>query len=89
LSDSVLPAASLATLATASASKPGSHYTLSKLHASGGIGRVWLARDESLGRDVALKELLPGRAGNSAVRARFLKKAQLTGQLEHPGIVPI
>src|SRR5204863_6067062 len=62
-------------------------YTLSRLHATGGIGRVWLARDASLGRDVALKELRPERAGNPAVWARFLREAQVTGQLEHPGIV--
>jgi serine/threonine-protein kinase len=64
-------------------------YTLSRLHATGGIGRVWLARDQSLGRDVALKELLPERASRSDLWARFLKEAQITGQLEHPGIVPI
>jgi serine/threonine-protein kinase len=64
-------------------------YTLSRLHATGGIGRVWLARDRGLGRDVALKELRPERAGHPAVAARFLKEAQLTGQLEHPGVVPI
>jgi serine/threonine-protein kinase len=64
-------------------------YTLSRLHATGGIGRVWLARDASLGRDVALKELRPEWAGHPAVSARFLKEAQVTGQLEHPGIVPI
>jgi eukaryotic-like serine/threonine-protein kinase len=64
-------------------------YTLSRLHATGGIGRVWLARDASLGRDVALKELRPERAGNPEVWARFLREAQITGQLEHPGIVPI
>jgi serine/threonine-protein kinase len=64
-------------------------YTLSRLHATGGIGRVWLARDASLGRDVALKELRPERAGNPAVWGRFLKEAQVTGQLEHPGVVPI
>jgi serine/threonine-protein kinase len=67
----------------------GPRYTLSRLHASGGIGRVWVARDASLGRDVALKELLPQRAANPAIWARFLKEAQVTGQLEHPGIVPI
>jgi serine/threonine protein kinase len=64
-------------------------FTLSRLHATGGIGRVWVARDASLGRDVALKELRPERAGNPAVWARFLREAQVTGQLEHPGIVPI
>jgi serine/threonine-protein kinase len=64
-------------------------YTLSRVHASGGLGRVWLARDDSLGRDVALKELRPERAGHPAVAARFLKEAKITGQLEHPGIVPV
>jgi serine/threonine-protein kinase len=64
-------------------------YTLSRLHATGGIGRVWLARDASLGRDVALKELRPERAGQPALWARFLREAQVTGQLEHPSIVPV
>jgi serine/threonine-protein kinase len=64
-------------------------YTLSRLHATGGIGRVWLARDAALGRDVALKELRPEHTARPAVWARFLKEAQITGQLEHPGIVPI
>jgi serine/threonine-protein kinase len=64
-------------------------YTLTRLHATGGIGRVWLAHDPNLGRDVALKELLPERADHPETWARFLKEAQVTGQLEHPGIVPI
>jgi serine/threonine-protein kinase len=64
-------------------------YTLSRLHATGGIGRVWLARDARLGRDVALKELRPERAGQPTLWARFLREAQVTGQLEHPGIVPV
>ncbi len=64
-------------------------YTISRLHATGGIGRVWLARDGSIGRDVALKDLRPERAGNAAMWTRFLQEAQVTGQLEHPGIVPI
>jgi serine/threonine-protein kinase len=67
----------------------GDRYTLSRLHATGGIGRVWLARDASLGRDVALKELRPERAGQPALWARFQREAQVTGQLEHPGIVPV
>jgi serine/threonine-protein kinase len=64
-------------------------YTLTRLHARGGIGQVWLAHDEDLGRDVALKELRPDRRDNPAATARFLGEAQITGQLEHPGIVPV
>jgi PAS domain S-box-containing protein len=64
-------------------------YTLSKLHATGGIGRVWRARDNELGREVALKELLPERSGDERLRKRFLQEARITGQLEHPGVVPI
>ena len=40
---------------------PDDRYQLTRLHASGGIGRVWLARDRALGREVALKELQPER----------------------------
>ncbi len=66
----------------------------------GGMGRVLLVHDEFLGREVALKELLPGtgdtppakqspaRRGMSLL-ARFLQEARVTGQLEHPSIVPV
>jgi serine/threonine-protein kinase len=64
-------------------------YTLTRLHATGGIGQVWLARDQDLGREVALKELRPERAAHPTAWARFLEEAQITGQLEHPGIVPV
>jgi PAS domain S-box-containing protein len=64
-------------------------YRLTRLHASGGIGRVWLARDNAFGRNVALKELRPERAAASSHTARFLQEARITGQLEHPGIVPV
>lgn len=64
-------------------------YTLTHLHAKGGIGQVWLARDPELGREVALKELRPDRADQPGIWARFLEEAKITGQLEHPGIVPI
>src|SRR5206468_9631777 len=58
-------------------------------HAPGGIGRVGLAYDSDLGREVALKELRPERSGNPVLADRFLNEAQITGQLEHPGIVPV
>jgi eukaryotic-like serine/threonine-protein kinase len=64
-------------------------YTLTHLHAKGGMGRVWLARDGALGRQIALKELRPDQAGNSIVCSRFLYEAKITAQLEHPGIVPV
>ena len=64
-------------------------YPRLRLHATGGIGRVWLAHDGDLGRDVALKELRPERAEQATFSARFLQEAQITGQLEHPGIIPV
>jgi serine/threonine-protein kinase len=64
-------------------------YTLTRLHATGGIGQVWLAHDGDLGRDVALKELRPDQADLPGRLARFVEEAQVTGQLEHPAIVPV
>jgi len=64
-------------------------YTLARLHAKGGIGQVWLARDENLGREVALKELRPEGANSPAVVARFLEEARIAAQLQHPGIIPV
>jgi tRNA A-37 threonylcarbamoyl transferase component Bud32 len=69
--------------------KTRQRYTMTRLHATGGIGQGWLARDEDLGRDVALKELRTDRGDSSAAAARFLEEAKITGQLEHPGIVPV
>jgi len=69
--------------------------------ARGGMGRVYLVHDEYLGRDIALKELLPIRKRKSELptptpvrqaiqlTARFLQEARITGQLEHPSIVPV
>src|SRR5262245_45339795 len=64
-------------------------YTLIRPHAAGGIGQVWLAHDADLSRDVALKELRTERAQDPAIAARFLREARITGQLQHPGIVPV
>ena len=50
---------------------------------------MWLARDSSLGRQIALKELRPDQTDNSIVCSRFLYEAKITAQLEHPGIVPV
>jgi hypothetical protein len=64
-------------------------YTLTSLHAKGGTGQVWLARDAVLDREAALKELRPEHAQNATILRRFLQEAQVTGQLDHPGVVPI
>jgi serine/threonine protein kinase len=66
-----------------------SRYTLTRLHAMGGLGKVWLAHDTELNREVALKEIKPEVAGHPEMWRRFLKEAQVTGQLEHPNIVPV
>jgi serine/threonine-protein kinase len=57
--------------------------------ARGGLGIVLKGRDRDLGRDVALKVLRPEFAKNDAVLARFIEEAQIGGQLQHPGIVPV
>src|SRR5262249_48959945 len=67
----------------------GRRYTLTRLHATGGIGRVWLAYDSDLDREVALKELRPERTEDRGFADRFLHEARITGQLEHPSIVPV
>jgi eukaryotic-like serine/threonine-protein kinase len=67
----------------------GARFQLIRQHARGGIGQVWLARDGELQRDVAVKEIQPQYAGSENQRARFVLEAEITGNLEHPGIVPV
>ncbi|MEU3346701.1 serine/threonine-protein kinase [Streptomyces sp. NPDC006700] len=63
-------------------------YQLEELLGRGGMGEVWLARDEVLGRQVAVKLLLAGGIDPSAA-ARFRQEAQTTARLSHPNIVAI
>jgi serine/threonine protein kinase len=64
-------------------------FTVLRLHARGGQGQVSVARDEQLRRQVALKEVHPERGDDPGLRQRFLAEAEITGQLEHPGVVPV
>ena len=64
-------------------------YQLVSNFARGGLGQIWMARDARLRREVAYKELLPSALKNKNALERFLEEAQITGQLEHPSIVPI
>src|SRR5213075_3106823 len=64
-------------------------YRILRPHAKGGLGEVFVARDQELQRDVALKEIQGRYADDADSRARFLLEGEITGRLEHPGIVPV
>ena len=66
-----------------------SRFRITRLLARGGIGQVMRAIDTELNREVAVKELQPAHTADDAVRERFLREAEITGKLEHPGIVPV
>jgi tetratricopeptide (TPR) repeat protein len=58
----------------------------------GGVGRVVRTWDTSMGRDVAIKQLIhpaDNDRARRALEARFLREARLTGQLEHPAVLPV
>jgi serine/threonine-protein kinase len=57
--------------------------------ARGGMGAVLRARDRDLGRELAVKVLLERHRDNPDLLRRFIEEAQVGGQLQHPGIVPV
>jgi len=67
----------------------GLRFRILRPHAKGGLGEVFVARDTELNRDVALKEIQDRFADDPRHRARFEFEAEITGGLEHPGIVPV
>jgi tetratricopeptide (TPR) repeat protein/tRNA A-37 threonylcarbamoyl transferase component Bud32 len=71
---------------TAAPAERCGRYVLKHFHAKGGMGEIWMAEDPEIGRSVALKRMLSHRPDQ---QRRFRIEAQVTGQLEHPGIVPI
>ncbi len=66
-----------------------SRYRVLRTYARGGLGEILAACDEDLHREVALKRLQPRRAHDADSRSRFLREAEITGRLEHPGVVPV
>src|SRR5262249_47328806 len=67
---------------------PGRFRLLGEI-ARGGMGAILKGFDADLGRDLALKVLLEQHSGNVDFVRRFVEEAQIGGQLQHPGIVPV
>jgi serine/threonine-protein kinase len=70
------------------AGESGRYQVLGEI-ARGGMGAVLKARDPDLGRDLAVKVLLEEHHGKPELVRRFVEEAQIAGQLQHPGIVPV
>jgi serine/threonine-protein kinase len=66
-----------------------SRYTRRHRIATGGMGEVWLAHDEVLHRDVAVKQLKQEYADDEGFRTRFLHEARNAASLHHPGIATV
>src|SRR5262245_39445312 len=68
---------------------PGGRYRVDSPIGGGGMGEVLLVTDHDLGRQVAMKVLLPEAERDPESRSQFVAEAQTTSQLEHPGIPPV
>jgi WD40 repeat protein/serine/threonine protein kinase len=77
------------TLPMAEKAPADARFEILRSHAWGGLGEVYIAQDREVNREVALKRLHERHADNADSRARFLREAEITGGLEHPGIVPV
>ena len=75
--------------AVGTATSDGQRFRVLRPHARGGLGAVFVALDGELNREVALKQILDHHADDPISRHRFLLEAEVTGGLEHPGIVPV
>ncbi len=71
------------------ATADGQRFRVLRRHAMGGLGVVFVALDTELNREVALKQIIARHADDPTSRSRFLLEAEITGGLEHPGIVPV
>ncbi len=89
-SDSSGPRADRSASNTAgTATSDGQRFQVLRPHAQGGLGAVFVALDGELHREVALKRILDSHADDPDSRHRFVMEAEITGGLEHPGIVPV
>lgn len=65
------------------------NYQIVQSIGKGGMGEVFLAKDPSCPRLVALKQILPRLAQSKTIQERFLREAKLAAELAHPSIIPI
>ena len=82
-----LPVLSVDFAADGSEGKVDASLELLGVLGEGGMGRVYLAREHALDRDVAVKTVKPGASGGA--RRAILAEGRVTGRLEHPAIVPV
>ena len=68
---------------------PPARYLIGRELGSGSVGQVIEARDQHLGREVAIKILHDGEGLSRDGIARFVAEAQITAQLEHPSVIPV
>ena len=78
-----------ATQSVGAATSDGQRFRILRPYARGGLGAVFVALDNELNREVALKQILDHHADDPISRQRFMREAEVTGGLEHPGIVPV
>ena len=78
-----------AALSVGGSTSDGQRFRLLRPHARGGLGEVFVALDAELHREVALKQILERHANDPVSRQRFVAEAEITGGLEHPGVVPV
>src|SRR5215208_6905889 len=64
-------------------------YTVDRLLGQGGMGAVYLGRDKTLDRPVAIKVIKPDVAASDLIRDRFLQEARSVAKLRHPNIVSV
>ena len=79
----------MATRSVGGSTGDGQRFRLLRPHARGGLGEVFVALDAELHREVALKQILEKHADDPVSRQRFVAEAEITGALEHPGVVPV